>query len=109
LRLSAGRGERRCGNDPAQATRPWSFHQHHAADRCTAATADPLRASNTSTSIAKINRRWHCMRKWCAATKVKRHLRRLMRSATCNITERTLHERDLLLYRREESSDIRFT
>ncbi len=37
------------------------------------------------------------MRKWCAATKVERHLRRLMRSTTRHVAERTLHERDLLL------------
>jgi hypothetical protein len=34
--------------------------------------------------------------------KIEWHLRRLMRSTTCNITKRTLHERDLLVYRREE-------
>ncbi len=49
------------------------------------------------------------MRKWCAATKIKRHLRRLMRSTTRHVTERTLHERDLLSYRRKERRDIRFT
>ena len=99
---STRRGERRCGNDPAQAARPWSLHQHHAADRRATATADPLRASNTSTSIAKINRRGHRMRKWCAATKIERHLRRLMRNTTHHVAERTLHERDLLSYRRKE-------
>ena len=43
-----------------------------------------------------------CVRKWCAATKIERHLRRLMRNTTHHVAERTLHERDLLSYRRKE-------
>jgi hypothetical protein len=42
------------------------------------------------------------MRKWCAAAKVEWHLRRLMRGAARHVTERTLYERDLLLYGGEE-------
>jgi hypothetical protein len=42
------------------------------------------------------------MRKRRTATKVERHLRRLMRSAARHVAERTLYERDLLLYRGEE-------
>jgi hypothetical protein len=42
------------------------------------------------------------MRKRRTTTKVEWHLRRLMRGAARHVTERTLHERDLLLYRREE-------
>ena len=49
------------------------------------------------------------MRKWCAATKIERHLRRLMRNTTHHVAERTLHERDLLSYRRKEWRNIRFT
>jgi RNase P protein component len=48
------------------------------------------------------------MRKRRTTPKVKRHLRRLMRRTTRHVTERTLHERDLLVYRREECSNIRF-
>jgi hypothetical protein len=42
------------------------------------------------------------MRKRRTTPKIERHLRRLMRSAARHVTERTLHERDLLVYRREE-------
>jgi hypothetical protein len=42
------------------------------------------------------------MRKRRTPTNIEWHLRRLMRGAARHITERTLYERDLLVYRREE-------
>jgi RNase P protein component len=47
------------------------------------------------------------MRKWCAAAKVERNLRRLMRSTTRHIPQRTLHERDLLANARKEADHFR--
>ena len=46
------------------------------------------------------------MRKWCATAKVERHLRRLVRSAARHVTERTLHERDLLVNARKEAEHL---
>jgi hypothetical protein len=46
------------------------------------------------------------MRKWCAVSKIKRHLRRLMRNATRHVAQRTLYKRDLQIEPREESGDI---
>jgi RNase P protein component len=46
------------------------------------------------------------MRKRRTPTKIERHLRRLMRGTTRNITERTLHERDLLVNARKEAEHL---
>ena len=105
-RRGARRSERRRGNNSAQTTRPWSLHQHHAADRRATTATDPFRASNTSTSIAKIYRRGHRMRKWCAATEIERDLRRLMRHTTRHVTQRTLYQRDLLVNAWKKAEDI---
>ena len=47
------------------------------------------------------------MRKRCATAKVERHLRRLMRNTTRHVTQRTLHERDLLVDARKEAEHLR--